>query len=92
MNNDKKIAFTELSVQHFPGKFVTIIQHSKPVLWPLESDTGRRYNDRLGCLWKPKNVCYNVTENILIPLFSTRFFAETRLGVILPIDVRMFFF
>jgi len=31
--NDKQIAFTELSFQPISGKFVTIIQYPKPILW-----------------------------------------------------------
>jgi len=33
MKNDKQIAFTELCLQPFSGKFVTIIHYPKPILW-----------------------------------------------------------
>jgi len=31
MKSDNQIAFTELSFQPFSGKFVTIIQYTKPI-------------------------------------------------------------
>jgi len=33
MKNAKQIAFTELSFQPFSGKFVTITQYPKLILW-----------------------------------------------------------
>jgi len=37
MKNDKQIAFTQLSLHPFWGKFVTIIQHPKPTCGMSES-------------------------------------------------------
>jgi len=37
MKNDKQIAFTELSFQPFPEKFVTIIQYKTQFCWISES-------------------------------------------------------
>jgi len=33
MENDKELAFTELSFQLSSGKFITVIQYIKPISW-----------------------------------------------------------